>query len=198
MALPPTRLTTLLYQTGSDPDALARVLLSERLVERSRAAELPQFIRALLDKLALEPPRPGPTWADRLSAALEHDGFLNKSGMVWVRLDPPDPPLPAYFRWMLIATCSGWSVFLFLAAMFLLFDDVPAWHLPRWYGGLLLLGATSSAVAAFAMWRRLRWAPHSMLVLAGVGVKLLLTAGALLWRRCRRATCCSAVRRESW
>lgn len=111
MALPPTRLTTLLYQAGSDAGALARLLLSERLIVRGKSAEeLQQFIQSILDRTASEPPRPGPTWADRLSAALSHSGFLNKSGQVWATLDPPRPQRAGLLTaiWEVISAIAIW------------------------------------------------------------------------------------------
>jgi hypothetical protein len=93
MALPPSRLTDLLYRSGTTPEALVAAL-SARGCLTSETVRNPSQLMALLSSTITaaeaRPPMPGPSTPDLLVWALLDSAFLSPTGREWSRMAPEE------------------------------------------------------------------------------------------------------------
>jgi hypothetical protein len=92
MALPPSRLTTLLYDAGESPESLVAALaehgcLTQEVIKAP--ARLLALLEATIAEAEARPPMPGPSTQDRLVQALLGTVFLSAQGRRWASTPPP-------------------------------------------------------------------------------------------------------------
>jgi hypothetical protein len=175
MALAPTRLTTMFSRIGPDPARLTDALVAADLRNGSISPDLlERLIRETIVRAELEPPRPGPTWADQVSAALQHAGALNRTGSRYATTTGPGSRLP---RLAIIIVCGWWAFAGTLAGGMLLASSNPGSLVPDWLGWLILLFSTASGVATYGVLRRKAWAPRSLYLVGAFGVVLAIGMG---------------------
>ena len=91
MALPPSRLTDLLYRSERTPDGVVAALTANGCLtpEAVQApAPLVALLGATLAEAAARPVMPGPSTADLLVSALLDSGFLSATGRQWAHSSP--------------------------------------------------------------------------------------------------------------
>lgn len=182
MALPPTRLTILLSQVGSDPARVARALEGERLLVRGTSpTEVERMVQGVLDELATRPPHPGPTWADLVSGRLQHASLLNRRGVSWATGAPVASP--PFAHWAIVGICCWWALACLGAGLMLVTTPNPGGILPWHLGASLLAFGVSALIAAIGTWRRVTWASTALYTVGGLGLLLNLSLSVALWGR---------------
>lgn len=175
MALPPTRLILLLSRIGPDPLRLTHALQQGYLLKQAVSPqELDRVLTETLDQVAEQPPHPGPTWADRLSATLQQGGYLNSTGKRWASSNYPPSRLT---RFLILLIGGWWGLAGSLSAVLMIEGDNSSGLIPTWLGYLVLGFGLSAAAATLGVWRRASWAAMSVRILTVAGVLLIMGMG---------------------